>query len=267
MRKQAFRSPKLQRKTRQRRIHKLVLVGVLLCFVVAMGVYGVLRPEFRIHEIKIDGGESVPTELIADYIRHGMQGTYLGFIPKEHILFYPQHALTAGVLQAFPVLSHVAISRGGFSSVHVSAVSRNPYALWCEGEACYFIDETGFVFAPAPDTSLSLYYRITTEILATTTPVGTARIERDHLADVFSLLVRLESLGFETSDLRILPQGEHVVVLRGGARLLFGTDSFTPTLNRLETLLAEQELVPRLDSGSLDVDYIDLRYGNKIYFK
>lgn len=267
MRKKTLRSPKLQRKTRQKKMHKMVLLSTFLFVSLVALVYALFRPEFRIRDIQIDGGEAVPRESIATFLRSGMEGSYLGVIPKKHILFYPKNRLTASTLNAFPTLSNVDISRGGISRVHVSAVSRNPHVSWCEDGQCFFMDDTGFVFSEATEGSESLYYRFVSEQIATTTPIGSNRLEPEHLSQLFSALVRLETFGLETKELRFKENGEYEVVLRGGARLLLGVHEFDKALNRLETLLGEKGLVPRQGIGGLGIDYIDLRYGNKIYFK
>lgn len=265
-RHKVIRSPKQLRKTRQKTIRRVVFFSVLVLGIAGAIIYGLLRPELRISSIEIDGKEGLPKEDITAFIKTGMQGTYLGFIPKAHILFYPENALKAGVLSAFPALSRVDFSRGSLSAIQVSAISRNPYILWCEMEECFLMDETGFVFAEAGVNAEALYYKIVRETEATSTPLGAERVEAGRLSGLFSLLTQLETLGLDIVELRLLQNGEHTVVARGGARLLFGTAPFDLALTRLQTLLAEKRLVPRKGLG-LNVDYIDLRYGNKIYFK
>lgn len=263
MAKKIIRSPRLARKEQQKRTRKLILFsGLAVAVLVALG-YGFFRPELRITDIEVIGSSRIPEEAVREKIKQGITGSYLGFIPKAHTLLYPKSALRETLNEAFPVFSTVSISLKSLAALRVSVHEREPQALWCALEKCYLMDETGFVFAEAEPGVEDLYYRL--EQAATTTPLGTTALEAERLAALIGFLKRLEELAFDPEKAVFQDEGL-LVGLRGGAELLLREGEYEQASSNLEALLSEKTLFP-VQGGMPDVSYIDLRYGNKIYFK
>jgi len=98
-------------------------------------------------------------------------------------------------------------------------------------------------------------------------PLGASVLTPSRLARLRELLHGLERLDLSVEEVQLRESSVGVVLAVGGGRLLFRDESdFRAALGRLEALLSEQNLIPRQGEG-LRVEYIDLRYGNKIYFK
>ncbi len=267
-RHKVVRSPRLARKARKKAVRNGVILGIFLFVCIGAGIYALLQPVFRIRRISVDGSEALPKDAITAFIREHISGSYLGILPKDHILFYPAKNLEAGIERQFPTLARVDLSRENLSAIRVAVVSREPEVIWCQSERCFFMDKTGFVFAEAPETATPLYYHFIDEQTATSTPLGTVALDPTRLGVLFGLATKIDALGQSVSELHIEKNGEVTVLLGGGAKLLFGNGaSFDDALSRLEMLLSEKGLVPRRGETGLNVDYIDLRYGNKIYFK
>lgn len=268
MPRNVFRSPRLERKRRTQRLKRALLGSLLGVGIVGLLLYALFRPEFRIRTVAIDGEEALPRDKITSHIKSGIEGTYFWLIPKAHTFLFPKKSLEAALLRAFPAFSRVEFTREGLSGVRASVVSRSPYAMWCEERECFLLDETGVAFAPAPPEQQSLYYRFVDSAGATSTALARTVVTPVRLRELVSLAASLDALALTPLEFRLERTGELTVLLRGGARLLFPKEGPSAALPRLETLLSEKGLVPRYSADSLlGVDYIDLRYGNKIYFK
>lgn len=264
-RHKVIRSPRQARREQKRRIWKLVLLSILIFLAVSAAVYGFSRPELRIERIEVSGSVRVPEASVVRVVKEALSGTYLGFIPKSHTLLYPHSALTQSLLRTFPTFANVSLSLESLAALRVSVIEREPRALWCiGGQDCFLMDETGFVFAPAEAGTEGLYYRLETS--ATTTSLGTFALEKSRLAGFVDFLQQLERLGFDPEKLLLEEVGGLEVVFRDGMRLLLNNGDFERALTNLNALLAEHDLIPK-EGGRLGVSYIDLRYGNKIYFK
>ena len=264
MRKKAIRSPRLERKTRKKKIQKAVILSLLGVGILSLSIYALLQPEFRIQRIGIDGSESLPREEITSLVKQGLSGKAVGLIPREHTLLFPKRRLEAAIAAAFPIFSDVRVAREGLSAVRVSLISRTPYVIWCES-SCYFVDETGFAFATSTKEADQLYYRFARNTVATSTPLGRFVAEPQRLRELSTLVQQLEELSLAVSEVQ-LGEEEVTAVLRGGARLLLPGTDFDGAVGHLRRLLAEKGLVARAGGGLL-VEYVDLRYGNKIYVK
>ena len=269
MRKKVLRSPRLVRKERRRKARKALALSILLLSFGAVGMYALLQPDFRIQEVTIDGAETLSQERIRDVIRTRLTGTYLGFFPRGHNLFFPAGSLRKALLAEFPLLSGVRFRRDSLASVHMSLIAREPYALWCEEERCFLLDKSGVLFAEAPKGEKSTFPRLAVKDFAAEAALGTAVLEEQQLSALVSLVGALEGMGFAVEEIELGETRTVSVRLREGARLLLAeSESYTPALARLTLLLSEEDLIPRGgEQGELRVQYIDLRYGNKVYFK
>lgn len=264
-RHKVIRSPRLARKEKKRKAQKIIFFALLSLVLLVAAMYGFSRPVFRITEIDVSGSSRVPEANVIEAVRQGIAGTYFGFIPKAHTLLYPKTALKEELIKEFPAFSKVSLSLGSLAALHVAVREREPQALWCAGvSGCFLVDETGFAFAPADLGTEKLYYRFEKE--ATSSPLGTEVMSADRLAASIAFLKELEKLGFNPERLLLEREQDVEVVLSGNARLLLKEGDYAHALTNLQTLLTQGDVLP-LAGSSLKVEYIDLRYGNKIYFK
>ena len=89
---------------------------------------------------------------------------------------------------------------------------------------------------------------------------------QEELSKLLLFLKKLEMAGLEPREVLLKEQDELEVVLSFGTRLLLRSGNYDTALINLETLMEQDNLLSR-NKGELSVSYIDLRYGNKIYFK
>lgn len=265
MPRKVLRSPRFERKTRKKKAKKAVLLGVLSLLLLGVIVYAFSRPEFRIASIEINGTSRVGEEGVRSAVEAGLSGAYFGLIPKSHTLLYPRGAIKQTLLHDFPALSQVSISLQNLAALRVTLREREPLALWCTSATdCFLIDETGFVFSEADEGTEHLYYHFEAE--ATSTPIGKEAVSPTRLSAFIAFLKQLEGLGFDTDKIILKGADELEVTLRGGWTLLLRESEFEKSLANLKLLLAQNDLLPKKGSEP-SVRYIDLRYGNKIYFK
>lgn len=264
-RRKPLRSPRLARKKRRKQSRKILLLSLFILAAIGWALYGLSRPEFRLRSVEVVGASQVPAEKIRERTLQELSGTVFGFIPKSHALLYPKTALKASLLKEFPALSNVALSLQSISSLRIFLYERQPSALWCaSSEDCFFIDETGTLFARAGTGDKEQYYRLLGGGVEAS--LGTTAIEQVRLLKLLSFLRKLEDMGLLPESASLKGQGELEVALLEGTRLFLREGEYDRVLANLETLMAENSLSLNKD-GTLSARYIDLRYGNKIYFK
>lgn len=265
VRRKTLRSPRLARKERKRATKKVMFVAILVVLVLGGILYTFSRSTFRISSVEIVGEARIPRDLIEGMVEGGLSGTYFGVIPKSHALLYPKSAIRETLLDKFSELSSVSLSLRNLSTLRVGVHEREPKALFCaQAYGCFLMDETGFVFAEAPGEAELSYYRL--EAAATSTPLRQSLIDPKRLMELLSFLKALEDLDLDPVRATLKERGEVDVALHLGFRLMVRESAYAQSLANLEVLLSEDNVLPR--SGKrLDISYIDLRYGNKIYFK
>jgi cell division septal protein FtsQ len=151
-------SSKFARK-RRTRVRLFVLLCVLLAALAFWGI--VLFAHLRaitIATIDIEGNQATPTADIVMLVNHDLDPSYLWFFPARNTFLYPGGRIAKDILAKWPRIESVQIRRQGLTGLYVTVVEKQPVALWCGTDdavsilapQCYLMDETGFLFAPAP---------------------------------------------------------------------------------------------------------------------
>jgi cell division septal protein FtsQ len=264
-RRKKLRSARFVRRERRKKVRKILALSFLLAAVLSAVGYGFSRPSFRLRSIEVIGSSKGEEKLVESAATEILSETYLGFIPKSHTLLYPKSALKESLLKQFPNFSSVTLSLKSLSALRILVHEREPLALWCVSlPECFLLDTAGIVFAEAEAGMEEIYYRLLKS--GAEPSLGAEVIEPEKLSDLLLFLKKLEAIGLPPKEVLLKEQNELEAALLSGTRLLLRAGDYDQTLIKLETLLGQDNLFSR-DRGELSVAYIDLRYGNKIYFK
>lgn len=280
-RHKVVRSPRLIRRRRRALRRRRIALAILCAAFIGGALYLMTRPEFLITEVAVSGESPIPREEAAALVRQELAGAYLFAFPKASVFFYPRRSIEGKLLERFPELASVAISLQNLGAVSVALFPRRAVAKWCAGAGagagaeagaprCVLIDATGFAFKDADDKAPARFPRVhdRTGTAPSADVKGRAVLSGERLAAFLSLLAGLQKLGFATARLDLLSGGELAAYPESGGKILLREDGdFADELARLDALLSEQGLLPRGRDAGLRVEYLDLRYGNKIYFK
>lgn len=224
--------------------------------------------------VVISGNTVTDGALIEDVARGELLGKYLWLFPKENSFLFPAKTVEQSLLSEFSRVKSVSVSREGFETMRIAVVERKPQALWCEGfepflsgensTDCYFVDESGFIFSRAPQFSRNVFVRYFGGTEATSTLASTIIPDRFAEYDFFVESLRAEKLPI--TDLVLLRNGDIGLYLESGVKILFDTrQNLGTVLSNIELLMEREEL--SLISKTPRFEYVDLRYGNKVFYK
>ena len=262
-------------KLRARRRRRRALLAGALVFVVLVLAAGAVwlahAPFVRVVSVEVSGAQSVASSTIEEYVRSQMAGDYLWLFPRDNIFLYPRRAIEAGLLARYPALRSVDVHAADFRTVAVAAVERQPAALWCPTgatqEGCFYMDEDGVVYSPAPDFSSPVYVSYE-GALAPSAQAGA----RQYLApaDFQSLSALAGALGQkepddpvrtvvvdDSRDVRVYFQNDFVLIFNL-------KDDGGDIFERFTLALASD---PFKGKSLGDFEYLDLRFGDKLYYK
>lgn len=243
-----------------------IVIGVLLCSVVGLLLYGVWHvtrlPALTISEVTAAGGITIEPAAVVAVAEDELRGTYYRLIPRRFSYLYPASALQSRLLE-IPRIKDVQLTREQRTRLTIDYTEYEPFALWCndQGEACVFIDNTGYGFASAPTLRGAAFVRYYNR--AHLPEIGVVGVDPEVLAETSvavqtmaeGLNLRVRTITFDDRDI--------IFELGGDGEIRINrTDSMESTLSNLETLLDSQEFA-HLEPGNFE--YIDLRYGNKVF--
>ncbi len=257
-------------KKRRRRIRILFgVVGFILLAALLYGIHWVsYRPNLRIKEISVRGAMlQDPGEIVA-FTRTQLLQSSNQFIARDNILSYPREELRAGIARTFPRLKSVRVSRGSLfgTTLIVNVDERAAYATWCSESVpndCYVFDEGGLVYAGVersgkPEMPYTFFGGINTA------PIIGSVFLAEKLAGQRELLQRMREARFIPVAVHVLDEQDFTVALTNGftIKASFGQD--------IDTIIHNLELVsvaPALRGKEAELEYIDLRFGNRVYYK
>ena len=263
--------------------YKTVAVMILLLlFIVAGGGFS-HNDKWRIDRIDIVGANAVSAEEVRALAGEKLLGNYFFVYARENSFLFPRAEIERELIETFPRLKTASVSRADAHTIVATVSERKPYALWC-GEVfytevleladCWFVDEAGFVFDRAPVFSEGVYLKVYGTLVEENAgePLrGVLPYERFASANTFAKLIRAE-LG-ELTRIEITGNGESEITIRTSAAypFLVGVairfkDGENPLslMNNLRAAIQAQ--FPENGASKKKLLYIDMRFGNKIFF-
>lgn len=244
----------------------VILVGAVL--------YGFWRPEVRIQEVV------APSDAHVAIAKESLSGAYWYVFPRDSIFFYPEAAIRTAVMEEYPEISSLSISRTGFTSISLKTVSRTAAFWWCgtpenasaANTTCYEADAEGLIFRPviAEDASstptgsaLRIYANLAEADRGPSYPLKARMENLDNIPDVLRFVKAMKSLGVSPVSLAIREDEADLFVPSSGR----GT-RITYVLGREEVAAALAAAVfPSLNLTDGSVEYVDLRFSGKAYVK
>lgn len=255
---------RLRARRKKRRV-RVALAGagvvVALC---AMLVGASYLPFLQIRSVDVSGTQKLATSTVAGYIESQISGRYLLVIPKRNILLYPKRAIAAGLLERFPELKAADVHAETFHTIAALVVEREPKAQWCAGSDCYLMDQDGAAYAPAPAGDAGFVsYRGHAD--------GT-RLPRQYLSpqqfeSLFALVDALSQKepGSPVTTVDVDASDDVEATFANGFILKFALDDAAgDTFERFTLALTSG---PFLEHALGDFEYLDLRFGDKLYYK
>ena len=269
-------------RARRRRKRLLIMASVVAALLLAGGCisYASHMARFTIQSFDVTGTTHVSPQDIQSFASGMIHHTAFHFFPPNNIFLYHPKQIELGIVSHFPRIKSADVSRESLLSttVHIAVQEREPFAKWCEGsidtaasssapaQNCYLIDETGFIFAPAGAENPSSSYLFSGGVASTTPgadPTGST-FAPSHLPGILALLHYLQEDDLVPQSATVQDDEDFYVYLQNSfyIKASFGASA--------EDLVKNLTLI--LDSDSLkgkqdQIEYIDLRFGSKVYFK
>ena len=270
MRPFAFREPQAKRPSlRSRRRRSRLFIGVVAAVLIAAAGYGVsyasYLPRFTIQHIEIAGAKDVSTELVHSLVEGKLASNSFAFFSPSNIFLYPRAEIEAAVREQYPPVNSVSVSRESLfaTAITVKIEERKAFARWCS-ETCYALDESGFIFGAASDIpNVATPYDFGGALATSTEPIGQTFLP-GRFVGVVALLERLGQAGFSPERITMDGAQDFSVRLAEGyvINATFGSDVGTLVKN-LELVLSSDALRGK----ESQLEYIDLRFGNRVYYK
>ncbi len=280
------------KKKRRQKLFKYGIIISLFVFIIGTFSYITRRPEIRISKVELSGAILVTKEDVELESLNFMKGSYLWLFPKNSSFLYPKRALEDYLRESFKRIDTIEIDLKDLDTVQVSITERKAIALWCDTlpsseslpapEAivddgsyrsqgyCYFMDQNSNIFAGAPNFSGDAYFKYYGLITVSSdigNPIGSFYMSSStKFAEVVDFIETTRKLSLKPQYLIAKNNDEFSLIIAGGGEVYFDIKRpLSIVAENLETLLENPPLSKY--KGYLPVEYIDLRFGNKLFYK
>lgn len=258
---------------KSRIILKVTAISIAIVIVIAAAIFVFRNPEWQLAQINISGTRALSSEAIKSLIWEETSGNYAFLVPKRSIFLIKEKSLVSKLKDEFPRIQEVSLERYLPDLLTANVVERDLWAILCndnftpdnqEDIDCVFIDDEGRALDHAPNSSGSLVVKIKTDF--SSLPLGEHVLEpalAKYLKDFGEKLeigISSKVIAYELSSILL---GEFRITLDDGFFLIVARKADVGNvLKVLKTVLDEEVKEKRIN-----LEYIDLRFGNKVFYK
>ncbi len=269
----ALPQSKIRARRKKRRI-RLAIVGVAaLCMLFAGAAGASWLPAVRISEIKIQGLQIDSEDAVRSFVQDQLKGTLFGIFPKSSVFLYPKEEIIQKLEAQFPALHSVRVRvnlPANFNSITISVAEREPRALWCGAgleEPCGFVDMGGVVYARAPEFSDAVYVKYFGAVAGMEAEGAYPKqfLTASHFKSLSALVLELGKVVGPIDRVSVDAKGDARLSFSNGFDLLFPAEGNGGDIFERFTLAREAE--PFKGRALSDFLYLDLRFGDKLYYK
>ncbi len=271
-RRKVARPERLAKRKRKIFFFKLSIGVALIILLVGLGSWLSHRPYLQITNIIVNGNNVISDSKIKKITETVfIDERYFFLFSRTNSIIFPEEEIKDLILITFKQIKSVDIVRTNFHTISMEIEEHKPYATWCTSENsgaidnCYFINKEGFVFSKAPNFTGNVFMRFYGDLIGPDY-IGKYYLKVDNEFNKINTLINsVKKLKIEPIELHTVGISDMELYLEGESKILFTREqSSSEVLDNL-TVILESETFK--EKNMEDIEYIDLRFGNKVYFK
>ena len=254
----------------------------LIIFVFSGIMYFVfLSSFFNIKQINISGNKKIETQKIESIVKGELEKKVFLVINKN-TFFVNLSKIDQLILEQFKEIKEVTLKRKLPSGIDIEIVERNPVGVWCrpyfetnvlemeteedvekiiiEKNECFNLDDSGIVFEKSAELGAQFIIKSEKDI-----SMGENVIPEEYLLSILEIKQEFQDYpNFEIKEFVYEKDDKLVVKTFSNLEIYFNfLESITEEIFNLKLVFKEK--IPQERIG--DLDYIDLRFGNRVYIK
>lgn len=250
-------------KRRKPLLSKKVLALVFLVFITAGVIfYGLfLWKIFWVEKIIVHGEQKLTKEEIESLVSKRLENTVLFFKTKS-ILAVDEGQIKKDILDTFPQIGEVRVSKSFFDAISVQITERVAVALWCKNDHCFLLDDRGVIFEEA---SLDSGFIVIEIVQSLNEPfLGTMVMAADKIAQILAIKSKLaETLQISINKAKVSSDEILDVETTEGWMIRFNSKGNLDWQVTELKLALEKQISPEKRKS---LEYIDLRF-RSVYYK
>lgn len=268
--KSPLKSSKLQKKKRKILFFKIGSISTaLIIFVTAASLLSHLDI-FEIKTITVEGNSSVDAEQVQEIAKAHVAGKYYYLFSRANRFLYSKDVIIEDLYTQFKRIKIVSLNVNK-SNLLITIEEREPAYTWCSGmpgntqNKCYFIDSNGYIFSESPVFSGNVFFAFYGDV-DNENPIGLTYLNASAFKDIDTLITFLNDKKLHPFAFRSHDNGVYDLYLEQGGKIIFKEGLDIPLLiSNLDLIIKNTQVFK--STGTSKLEYIDFRFGNKLYYK
>ena len=256
-----------------------LFLGSLIIMTLVVVIIMIARQEsIQIKQVYVAGVKTFPEQSLVTFVDEYLDGTTMKVIPRSSSLFFSKKKLERRIQSEFPIVDLVYVSFVNPYTVNITIRERTPEAVWCFDEVtCGFIDRTGILYGTAPRFSDGVYTLFSSrEQKEFSEFLGKRIIEPELLYRFDTLFKKLQNENIVISRVEFLEYGDVAFIIdrlfylypEKNVSIIGTLTQDDGTFLRDVTTGLEHDVFQRqYRQQPKDLEYIDLRFPGKIFYK
>lgn len=239
--------------------NNIVCGAVLFLFLFIGFVYlFVLHPLFQVDNIILEDVKEVDESLIANIVEKNINKE-LPLFTSRSVFLVSGNKIRENILNDVSIIKNVSIKKVFPAEIKIETEKRIPFAIWCKAERkedCYYLDRSGVIFQKIDGFRKGFLVILIRKNFTK----GDTVIDKDQLEKITLIDERLSKEDIKASYFQI-KAGEKIEVYTNYKwKIYFSLNNIEKELENLKIAIDE------IERGEL-LEYIDLRFGDRIYYK
>lgn len=241
-----------------------IFVMIILCIVGLL--YLIKLPSIQINDVKISGNVFVDTQEINSKTKE-ILGSYSYFIfLNKNIFFFPSKKLETK-LKENPAIIKASIKKDFFNTLNITIEEQEKEMLYCssaEKNECFYINKVGFIYAKVdeyiiPEQEIIIYNEQEKKNIKDTV------LDEPTYTGLVLFIKNIVRQDIKIKEVYLKEDGTIEFVSQRGVKIIASRfDDFKKDFDNFVALFDQKILTKEQLS---EIDYIDLRFGNKVFYK
>lgn len=266
MSNQRYISDTLRRKKQKIKKIKIYLIIFSVLLIVGAVIYFLRLPFIQISEIKINGNVFVEKQEIEQKANALLNKNLLWIIPNRNIFLFSKYELIESI-KINPAIVSVKIRKDFFKTLSIEIQEQEKEMIYCtsiEKTECFYVNKNGFIYAKIddiiiPEQEVIIYNEKGIKGLKDNL------IEEKNYIDIVLFVRNLARQEIKIKEVYLKTDSTVEFISWDNTRFI--TSIFDEYKKDFANLIAlfDQQVV--LKEQLSNVEYIDLRFGNKVFYK
>lgn len=285
--KDFLRSQSLTRKRKKKKILKiwLFILSTIVFFICLAWLFSL--QSLAIKKVIVVGNVNITSGEIQNITNNILDQKYLGIFSKRNAFVYPKDYIVKTLSHTYPRIEDIAIDTESLEILNIKVKERTSSSVWCAAVLCYLVDEQGYIFAesisassPAASTSSDALVNTPKENTHAVLyggdqfvgpePIGKHVFTENLYRDILQTIDELEKEKLVIKEVHVFSRDEIVFTVTDGGKIIFSDRKpFAVSLENLRSSLKSSVFAGQKSSSSptSKFEYIDVRFGNKVFYK